>query len=474
MTRWILGFVTAAALASGTSFPVEQMPADAWGVASTAPAPWLAEDPADSLYRLGREALNRNQYRRAAELFAELSKRHPRSGYAADALYWEAFARYRVGGSDDLRAALARLDDQKRRYPKAATAGDADALATRIRGELARQGDAGAAQDVVRVATEATAASPGASSSASATSSSSSDRSPKGDPDCDDDGDVKLAALNAVLQMDADRAMPLLTRVLARRDPGSVCLRRKAIWLVAQKRTDSTETVLLNSLRNDPDHEVREQAVFWLSQVPGPRAAAALDSIVRFSKDEQIQDRAVFALSQQDDPKASDALRALAERRDAPVSIREKAIFWLGQSKSGGPAYLRTLFPRLENDALKEKAIFAIAQSKRPEDQRWLIDMAKDGRTSIELRKQAIFWASQSGADAADLDGLYRGLADRELKEQVIFALAQTKDPAAVDKLIAIAKNDSDKELRKRALFWLGQSRDPRVANVLEQMLLED
>ncbi len=284
----------------------------------------------------------------------------------------------------------------------------------------------------------------------------------------------QVAALNAVLQMDADRAMPLLTRVLARRDAGSVCLRRKAVWLVAQKRTDSTETVLLNTLRNDPDHEVREQAVFWLSQVPGPRAAAALDSIVRFSKDEQIQDRAVFALSQQSDPKAADALRALAERRDAPISIREKAIFWLGQSKSGGPAYLRTLFPRLENDELKEKAIFAIAQSRRPEDQRWLIEMAKDGRTSIELRKQAIFWSSQSGGGAADLDDLYRGLVDRELKEQVIFALAQTKDPAAVDKLIAIAKNDPDKELRKRALFWLGQSRDPRVVNVLEQMLLED
>ncbi len=291
--------------------------------------------------------------------------------------------------------------------------------------------------------------------------------------DCDDDSDVKLAALNAVLQMDADRAMPLLTRVLARRDAGSVCLRRKAVFLVAQKRTDSTEAVLISTLRSDPDPEVREQAVFWLSQVPGPRAAAVLDSLVRHSPDEQIQERAVFALSQQDDPKAADALRALAERRDAPIAMREKAIFWLGQSKSGGPDYLRTLFARLENDALKEKAIFAIAQSRRPEDQRWLMDMAKDSRASLDLRKKAIFWSSQGGASAADLDALYRGLKETELREQVIFALAQSKDPAAVDRLIAIAKNDSDTGLRKKALFWLGQSRDPRVVDVLEQMLQE-
>ncbi len=455
MTRWMLSFVTAATLAGGSTFPVDTAPTGGWTLDAPVPAPWLAEDPADSLYRLAREALNRNQYRRAVELFAELSRAYPQSGYAADALYWEAFARYRAGGAEGLRTALARLEDQKRRFPRAATAGDAEALATRIRGELARQGDASAAQDIMR---EATVAGEGR----------------RGErQDCDEDSDVKLAALNAVLQMDAERAMPLLTRVLARRDPGSVCLRRKAVFLVAQKRTDSTEAVLLNSLRTDPDPEVREQVVFWLSQVPGPRAAAVLDSLVRHSSDPELQERAVFALSQQSDPRAADALRALAERRDAPVAVREKAIFWLGQSKSGGPEYLRNLFPRLDNDELREKAIFAIAQSKRAEDQRWLLDMARDTRTTLDLRKQAIFWSSQGGAGATELDALYRSLKERELREQVIFALAQSRDPAALDKLIAIAKTDTDTELRKRALFWLGQSRDPRVADVLEQMLQE-
>ena len=43
------------------------------------PAPWADADPADSLYRLAREALNRDDYRRAAALFAELTERFPRS-----------------------------------------------------------------------------------------------------------------------------------------------------------------------------------------------------------------------------------------------------------------------------------------------------------------------------------------------------------------------------------------------------------
>ena len=67
-----------------------------------APLPWLWNDPADSLYRAARETLNRREYRQAATLFGEIPNRFPRSGYAADALYWKAFALYRLGGDRDL------------------------------------------------------------------------------------------------------------------------------------------------------------------------------------------------------------------------------------------------------------------------------------------------------------------------------------------------------------------------------------
>src|SRR5213592_5065811 len=98
--------------------------------------------------------------------------------------------------------------------------------------------------------------------------------------------------------MDADRAVPILKSILARRDSGSTCLRRKAVFLVSQKRSSETSALLLNAVRSDPDQEVREQAVFWLSQVPGDETVAALDSILRGSKDSDIQEKAIFALSQ--------------------------------------------------------------------------------------------------------------------------------------------------------------------------------
>ncbi len=483
MRLWILGLAGLLALPIARPQYLQQQ-----AVELTAPAAWLPADPADSLYRVAREALNRQQFSKAAELFAEIGRKYPRSGYVADALYWEAFARYRTGSDSELRLALERLQRQRSRFPTASTHGDAEALTTRIQGELAKRGDAAASESIY--ASAGTAAEPGVPPvppvggvSPGVAVGGRAPRPPReirvtrdgrdDRDDCDDDSDVKLAALNAVLQMDASRAMPLLTRVLARRDAGSVCLRRKAVFLVAQQETDSTEEILLRAARNDPDGQVREQAVFWLSQVSSPRAIAALDSIARHSTDPELQDKAVFALSQQSDPAATRALRDIAEMKGMSSGIREKAIFWLGQSGAGGSAYLKSLYDRLDNDDLREKVIFGVSQSGKPEDTRWLLDLARSEKSSVELRKKAIFWSAQGGASANELGALYTGLKDRELREQTIFALSQLDDSSVVDRLIDIAKKDPDPDMRKKALFWLGQRNDPRVADLLEQILSE-
>ncbi|MBK6780805.1 MAG: HEAT repeat domain-containing protein [Gemmatimonadetes bacterium] len=93
---------------------------------------------------------------------------------------------------------------------------------------------------------------------------------------------------------------------------------------MAQKADAGGEDVLIGAARNDPDGEVREQAVFWLSQVESPKAVAALDLIVQKSTDVELQEKAVFALSQQRGAQARSALRAIAERKGyAPRHPRE-------------------------------------------------------------------------------------------------------------------------------------------------------
>ena len=51
------------------------------------PQGWNADDPADSLYRAARSALNRRSYTQAAYLFSQIYSRHPKSAYTGDAYY---------------------------------------------------------------------------------------------------------------------------------------------------------------------------------------------------------------------------------------------------------------------------------------------------------------------------------------------------------------------------------------------------
>ena len=297
---------------------------------------------------------------------------------------------------------------------------------------------------------------------------------PKG-ADCprDDDEDVRVEALNALLQMDAERAMPILRQVLERRDPCSVVLRRKAVFLVSQKRTTGTADLLLKTARTDPDSEVRQQAVFWLSQVPDERAVDMLEDILRNSKDEELQNKALFALSQHRSGRGSAILREFAGREGTSREARGQAIFWLGQKASTeNNEFLRSLYGRLNDDELKDKVLFSLSQRRGMGNEKWLMDIAVNSRESTELRKKALFWAGQSGVGLPEIIPLYARLTDREMKEQVIFVLSQRgRHPAAVDKLMDIARNERDSELRKKAIFWLGQSRDPRVQQFLLDMI---
>ncbi len=428
--------------------------------APPAPAEWQQRDPGDSLYRAGRQLLNDGRYADAAARFNDLIRRYPRSTFRPDAYYWAAFALYRSGEDQSLRRAVTLLEYQASHYADAATRGDGDALLARVYGELARRGDPQAGE---WVQAHASAAVPAADTG----------RASGGGGACaSEDDDPRIAALNALMQMDATSATPILKQVLARRDPCSVELRRKAVFVISQKRTAETEDILLAAARSDPDAEVREQAVFWLSQVGSDKAVAALDSILTHATDDDLRERAIFALSQIRGPRAVQILRDYASRNDAPEDTRERAVFWLSQQRdAGNAAFLRDLYGRATSQDLKERILFALSQMKASGNVDWLMDVAANSREDMELRKKALFWAGQAGADITGLVGLYGRTTEKEMKDQLIFVYSQRHEPQALDKLIDIARHETDADLRKKAIFWLGQSHDPRAAQALLEIV---
>lgn len=503
--------------AAGAGAAVHRAP-EASAVPRDVPAEsWAPRDTADTLWRRGRIAISEEAWASAADHFARLADRYPSSAYAGDALYWQAFALQRLGNTSDLRQAAQVLQRQRERYASSATytSGESSALLTRINGRLARTGDADAAVAIAELAAAATQAGldiaaavlPSVATELGRASQEVRSELARMAPEIraemraeieqatvearaaqhvrgrDDGipaecrgvvGEERIEALNALLQMSADQALPILKRVLERRDRCSEVLRRKAVFLVSQKRTEEAVDILLNVARTDPDRPTREDAVFWLSQTRSDRAVEVLEQILLRESDAELQKKAVFSLSQIRSDRAHGILRDFARRRDASTEVRGEAIFWLGQRRGGdNGAFLRELFPSLDQHDLQEKALFAVAQIRSAENARWLLERAKDRRLGSELRKSALFWAGQGGASVRDLAEIYDAATDdRDLRNQVLFVLSQRRrDPAATDKLFDIAQKERDPELRKQAVFWLGQSGDARAAKLIEDII---
>jgi HEAT repeat protein len=416
------------------------------------PPPRNAQDPADSLYRLARRAMADESYRRAAQLFAQLVDRYPRSDYAGDALYYRAYCLYQLGGQRDLRDAIDAIEQQARDYSDASTRDDAKTLRTRIESSQARHGDADAAQKI--------------------TDKAKTLGEEHGCPS--DDDDPRIVALQALMQMDAESALPILRQVLAKRGSCSESLRKQAVFITSQKRSDEATELLLQVARTDPSSDVRADAIQWLGQAHSSRAVAALDSIASTSTDDDILDKAVFALSQSRDERSDAALRRIAADERKSSHVRTQAIFWFGQTHRDADdmRFLRELFSRSQSEEIHQSIIQAMAQAHTSEAMRWLIDLARDKSVSIDVRKNALFWAGQSGADLRQLVSLYDEMKGQsDIQNQLIFVFSQRRDRDAVDKLMDIATNDPDRDLRKQAIFWLGQSRDPRVQRFLLDLI---
>jgi HEAT repeat protein len=75
---------------------------------------------------------------------------------------------------------------------------------------------------------------------------------------------------------------------------------------------------------------VRKRAVFWLGQRAGAKVAGELQQAAD-DPDEEVREMAVFAVSQLPREQAVPELIKLAGSHKS-AGVREKAIFWLGQT----------------------------------------------------------------------------------------------------------------------------------------------
>ena len=415
--------------------------------AACAAGPAHAQSDADS-YREARRALNRQEFNGAIVALRALRRDYPQSRYVPDSYYWEAFALERSG---DQERALDVLDTLLREHP-AASLDDARALRIQVCSELARRGNGDCAAQI-----------------------SSTVR----DPNQLDDA-TRAAAVNALINMRPERAVPIATQLLANRNQ-SIAIRRQALFILADKADDSAvatqvrQTLLSTALDTTDELEVRTQAVFWLSEVEGEESIDALAQLLEVTGPKELTNAALFAVSEHESPRAGDLLRQFVMNDARDVELRKQAIFWIGERAEDGDAqalpFLMNLYGNVTNSELKQQVLFAVAETESPGASAWLLERANERGAPLEVRKQALFWASEAGLPVADLSSLYRSTTERELREHLIWLISEHDDDGSLDVLMEIARSDPDQAMREKAIFWIGDSEDPRADSFLLEIL---
>jgi HEAT repeat protein len=124
------------------------------------------------------------------------------------------------------------------------------------------------------------------------------------------------------------------------------------------------------------------------------------------------------------------------------------------------------------DERVREKAVFALSVSKEPEALDAMVAAARDDR-SARVRGQALFWLAQKAGKKA-AGAITEAIArdpETEVKKRAVFALSQLPKDEGVPLLIEVARTNKNPVVRKQAIFWLGQSNDPRALKFFEEVL---
>ncbi len=126
-------------------------------------------------------------------------------------------------------------------------------------------------------------------------------------------------------------ALPTLQTLYAQVTPRE--LKRQILFATSiNDNKDAAVDFLINIASNEPERELKKQAMFWLGQKAGERSLKFLgDVIEKPDGDTEVQKQALFAISQRQKDEAIPLLLRVAKTHPS-LPVRKQAIFWLGQS----------------------------------------------------------------------------------------------------------------------------------------------
>jgi HEAT repeats len=370
-------------------------------------------DRLEELYDSGREALDDEKFEQARDRFSELAKANGPQTDAA--LYWEAYADQRLG---QRQAALTAIADLKSRFPQSRWQKDASALEIEVRqnsGQPAR-------------------------------------------PEAQGDEELKMLAIQSLMNSDPERAMPLLEKVL--QGPASPKEKSKAMFVLAQSGSPQGREIIGRIARGQSNPEQQKKAVEYLAIFGGPEARKTMAEIYASTTDTSLKHAILRSYMIGGD---KDRLFAAAKSEKDPA-LRAEAIRQLGLVH--GEQQLEQLYQTESSPEIRRQILQAFFLAGDVNKMREAAKSEKDP----ELRRAAVrnLGLVRSDESGKALAEIYARETDRGIREEVLNAYFLQGNAGA---LVAIAKAEKDPGLKKRAVEKLSLMHSKEASDYMMELL---
>jgi HEAT repeat protein len=248
-------------------------------------------------------------------------------------------------------------------------------------------------------------------------------------------------------------------------------IRVQVLRALVDSRTQRGSAKLLEIARSGPDIATRQYAIRYLADL---RDATAVDELIRIydsDKTPEIRMQVLRALADRDDPRARTKILEVAKSGDTP-EMRYEAIRRLADHGRIGMDDLLQLYTSETDLKLKQAMLRAFANNKDPRAQAKLFEIARSN-DALDLRKFAIRVLGDNDDEQTtnQLVAMYDSEQNPELRAALMRGFGNSKQKSAVHKLMTIARSDPSVEQRKLAVRYLGESKDPEALKFLEELL---
>ena len=363
-------------------------------------------------YRDAQRAMDQKDWSAAEDLFGQVARERGQDADAA--LYWQAYAQYKRGRENE---ALKTLTELRRDFPQSSWIDDAKALEMEAKPRTGRPVDTSA----------------------------------------EDDEELKLYALNSLMHVQSERAIPVLDEFLA--GDHSTEMKEKALFVLSQSSSPRAREMLVEIAKGQRQPELSMGAIEYLGLSGGGETGQLLQEIYDSSQDGEVKEQVLEAMML-----GSHKDRVLAAARgESDAELRSTAVELLGVM--GATAELRELYASETVAEVKEGILEGMFIAG---DGDTLAQLARTEQDP-ELRMAAIEALGLVGGATArgELQELYGTESDLEVKEQILEAFFLAAD---ADTLLRLARTEEDPELRGAAIESLGLIGSEGSAEALQEL----